>query len=85
MEDRNTHPKDAAYPMNFEYTGEVDGIPSINTKTSFGLTKREYFAALAMQGLLTGIEQNATIYYHEVAKDAVIAADELINQLNKHP
>jgi len=45
-----------------------------------GLTKREYFAALAMQGLLTRNEagRNETL----IAGDAVSCADELIRILN---
>lgn len=49
----------------------------------FGLTKREYFAALAMQGILSrsGNWNNVTDYnfiYHE----AVRHADELLKQLD---
>ena len=48
-----------------------------------GLTKREYFAAMAMQGmftneLLAGSEENV-----HIAKDAVNAADALISALNQ--
>lgn len=51
------------------------------------LTKREYFAAMAMQGLLanpryTDNEKNET-WYHDVKIDAVTQADELIKELNK--
>lgn len=51
-----------------------------------GLTKREYFAAKAMQALITN-EQNFD-YVHNgneagVAKDAVLIADALIEALNK--
>lgn len=45
----------------------------------FGLTKREYFAAVALQGLLA--DPSARI--DEAAEYAVKAADELINLLNK--
>jgi hypothetical protein len=44
-----------------------------------GMTKREYFAALAMQSLLTSTFANP----EEAAKQAVEAADALIEQLNK--
>lgn len=45
-----------------------------------GLTKREYFAALAMQSLCN----NHHGYYPEVvAERAVLAADALIEELNK--
>lgn len=50
--------------------------------TAHGLTKREHFAAMAMQGMFTnelliGPEENVNI-----AKDAVEAADALIEALN---
>ena len=45
-----------------------------------GLTKREYFAALALQGLLAkGITFNATA----TVETAVKCADSLIEELNK--
>lgn len=45
-----------------------------------GLTKREYFAALAMQGLCASI---TTAFPDELAFDAVKLADAIINELNK--
>jgi hypothetical protein len=46
----------------------------------FGLTKREYFAALAMQA---NADNDATP--EEIAEEAVRQADALINALNKQP
>lgn len=46
-----------------------------------GLTKREYFAAMAMQGMLPHPE--LLIVDEGVAKDAVMMADALIAELNK--
>lgn len=43
-----------------------------------GLTKREYFAAMALQGLLA-----ARIPFATAAIDAVKRADQLIAELNK--
>lgn len=43
-----------------------------------GLTKREYFAAMAMQGLLAGNSQ-----VKDIKVAAVTYADELISELNK--
>lgn len=43
-----------------------------------GMTKREYFAAKAMQGLLSG----GFNMYEDVAGTAVDFADQLINALN---
>jgi hypothetical protein len=52
-----------------------------NTNYRFnGLTKREYFAAMALQGLLATNSTTSTEYY---AIDAVRVADALINELNK--
>ena len=44
-----------------------------------GLTKREYFAAIAMQGILAGKIQTDTTF---VAQFAIDYADELIELLN---
>ena len=46
-----------------------------------GLTKREYFAALALQGLL--VSDKTTV--DEATKWAVYAADCLIEDLNDYP
>lgn len=45
-----------------------------------GLTKREYFAALAMQGILASDD---TITFDQVTECAVKHADKLIEELNK--
>ena len=48
-----------------------------------GLTKREYFAGLAMQALITNRDREDDYAdYDEVAMDAVEYADELIMHLN---
>lgn len=72
-----TDPNDCAFPINIT-------CPEYDV----GLSKREYFAALAMQGMLAneGItnhamgEDSPTAY---IAKLAVEEADELIKALNK--
>lgn len=54
-----------------------------------GLTKREYFAAMAMSGLMAGLDLkiNGRGYmgYNDgiVARTSVEMADQLINELNK--
>lgn len=45
-----------------------------------GLTKREYFAAMALQGLLSRANPSISQTY---AEQAVVWADQLINTLNK--
>jgi hypothetical protein len=53
--------------------------PDPNQDDEFGLTKREYFAAMALQGLLTTND----LTLQECAKSAVHTADLLIAELNK--
>ena len=55
-------------------------------KPFIGLSKREHFAAMAMQGLLS----NSTIhswsddqYYNQISKQAVTHADALLKELAK--
>lgn len=47
------------------------------------ITKREHFAGLAMQGLLSNSSQTDTTDFEWVAKHAVGYADALIEELNK--
>lgn len=63
-------PNDAAMPICTESYVEEDG-----------LTKREYFAALAMQGLFANSVNNGSS--RTFAEIAVKAADHLIEALNK--
>ena len=49
--------------------------------TDGGLTKREYFAAMAMQALIT--KSASSLYYKDSAIEAVQISDELIKSLNK--
>jgi hypothetical protein len=52
------------------------------TQAANGLTKREFFAALAMQGMIAG-SQGLRITVSEFAKQSVLLADALIAELNK--
>lgn len=49
------------------------------TSEYYGLTKREYFAALALQSILT----NKFAGRESMAEAAVFYADQLIEELNK--
>lgn len=69
-----THPN---HPI--ENTYRVDG--SVNT---FGLTKREHFAALAMQAIYSKVDPELA-NPQGIAQLAVQAADDLINALNEKP
>ena len=69
MESNKTKPNE---PINIvEYN---------NNYISTGLTKREYFAAMAMQGLLS---HYGTSYSVQNTMEAVYMADALIDELNK--
>ena len=46
-----------------------------------GLTKREHFAVMAMQGLLSSIGQHDVTDYDEMASDAVMASNALLKAL----
>ena len=60
----------------------INSIPDLNNHPStwIGLTKREYFAAMAMSGLMAN---ERTGKPEEFAKYAVNVADALITELNK--
>ncbi|QMW05381.1 hypothetical protein [Spirosoma foliorum] len=62
-------------PTHPDQLVSATGYSEFDTQT---LTKREYFAAMAMQGLLASGESVA-----DSAKRAVRAADILIEELNK--
>ena len=51
-----------------------------DSHVDLGLTKREYFAAMAMQGLLSSDSRDAV---DEFVKYSVYAADALIKALNQ--
>lgn len=63
------------------HTNDADGY----TSASAGLTKREYFAGLAMQGLTTACGEDGQWSHNpEIAADAAVAyADALLAELEK--
>ena len=68
-----TNPNDTAFPAQFEDSFFTEG-----------LTKRESFAAMAMQGILgTYDHRNFTVDHNEIADNAVRCADALIKALSK--
>ena len=73
--------KNADKPINAILTQS----PSLQNETSLGLTKREYFAGLAMQGLCAvsdkGTFETIEDMYNSVATHSVKIADELLKQL----
>lgn len=66
MENKETKANEPAYPNKF--------VPIL-----YGLTKREYFAAMALQGLLA----NNKVEHKYCVISAVEYADDLIEELNK--
>lgn len=69
----------------------IDKSNSVHTETHVGLTKREYFAAMALKGLLTTLiplDNNQLCPNDEgiklAVKLAVIAADELGKELTQY-
>lgn len=67
---------------NAPATGYAAFSPSCGEIVSVGLTKREYFAAKAMQALAANPETDFA-EFSEVASDAVRMADALIKALNQ--
>ena len=63
---------------------EIGPSGSPSHQMLYGLTKREYFAGLAMQGLLSGIPADGVISYDDVADDARRCADALLDDLGSH-
>ena len=59
----------------FSSVRDINGI----VYWELGLTKREYFAAMALQGLLA----NKYVLQEHAPEEAVYIANELINELNK--
>ena len=58
-----------------------DSIHNSEQGPQDGLTNREYFAAMAMQGICANA--NERLARREVAEKAVLIADHLIQQLNE--
>ena len=69
-----TDAKDSAFPLTY------------SSSQNHGLTKREYFASMAMQGIL----QTAPLHYLKFSFESIIPrlaieyADMLIEELNKN-
>lgn len=72
-----TNGNDTAFPVDGEYAGEA------LLKGTSGLSKREIFAAIAMQGLLANQSTGRFIDPQRVPNMAVQQADALIEELNK--
>ena len=62
--------------------GAFPSSPSVFPE-EFGLTKREYFAAMAMQGLLSA-DDDGFVSFDECARVAVKQADALLKALEEN-
>ena len=67
--------KEAAFPLQ-EY-------PQMGSSISVGLTKREYMATMAMQGLWASVKSDNYDNYDLLAEMAVKQADALLHHLSK--
>lgn len=79
-----TNGNDAAFSTPTIY-GPDEDRPSMIARYEDGepgLTKREHFAAMAMQGLLANPDRDV-MDYGNYSNDAVMHADALIDALNK--
>lgn len=79
-----TNPNDPAQPSTgCEYINQSDYQPTVGVFG--GLTKREYFAAMALQGLSVGKITKDIMAGQcvDIAQCAIEIADQLIEALNK--
>jgi hypothetical protein len=65
------------YPINEDDKYRLDSYPDISY---IGLTKREYFAAMAMQGLLAG-DRDFMMKMEDIVKCAISHTDALLKEL----
>lgn len=71
------------YPLQHEgFPSHERAIPNLINQLA-GLTKREYFAAMAMQGMLSNSALNYGDEFSAIAQKAVTCADILLSELDK--
>lgn len=78
------NPNDPAFPYAFEDPPTLlpgGGVTSTIINRFPGLTKREWFAGMAMQGIIVNL--SAECRPASVASDALLYANALIEALNK--
>jgi hypothetical protein len=73
---------ESAYPAQ-----ELDGGGMPRTAAQWGLTKRELFAAMAMQGWCASDGNSGAVYksFEDLAEASVKAADALLAELAEEP
>lgn len=67
----------------YKVASEKDSREGIYLTSKLGLTKREYFAAMAMQAIGSNALMIDTANWEWLAKNAVMAADALLAELEK--
>lgn len=67
---------------NIIANSECSAYPVPENQYSEGLTKREYFAGIALQGLISNGNYDLKNKCHQYAIDAIKLADALLNELN---
>ncbi len=84
----------SAFPIPVSYSaelqekrGQMEGAGwDINKGMAYGragLTKREYFAAMALQGLVAAFDQNNVLSKENLVKKSLEYSDELLKQLSQ--
>lgn len=68
-------------PINARTAFNSHGGITTNFEEYNGLTKREYFAGLAMQGILSALPHPLEAHRKTVSEKAIQLADELLTQL----
>lgn len=76
-----TNPNDPVYPLISELVDKVNGKGADVYYNTVPLTKREYFASLAMQAII--ISNNSCTTWIRLIERSVELADILIEELNK--
>jgi hypothetical protein len=85
-------PNQTAFPTQMAVGGNKNYPTFLGAycQTGFGLSVRELFAAMAMQGILANpnpsacsVEVGGGKLYSDVGREAVFMADALIDQLNQ--
>ena len=72
-----------AFPSGESYSS--NGVISQKDSLHQGMTMRDYFAAKATQGLLSGAYRNksASFYFRDIAQEAHLLADAMLAQRGK--
>ena len=80
--DAMTNPNHPVHPINVDYAEGWTATDQAPPPPVVGLTKREHFAAMAMQGYCA-VEAGWNQPPEEVARCSAVMADALIAELNK--